>query len=87
MKETFKPAINKNNWNDKTNSVSLNIEVRPYNMKELCNLYKMSYKSMYTCLKPMQTLIGKKRGYFYTVRQVEIIFRELGIPYSINENN
>jgi transposase len=34
----------------------------------------------------LEDLLGEKRGYYYTVKQVEIIFSNLGIPYAINEN-
>ena len=67
-------------------SVNLVAEVRPYNLKELCHLYKMSYKAMYSCLKPLEELPGEKTGYYYNVKQVEIISSNLGIPYTIKEN-
>lgn len=85
MKLNIKPAINKDNWIEESGSVNVLVEVRPYNMKELCALYKMSYKVMYTFLAPLKGTLGKKRGHFYSVRQVEAIFNELGVPYLINE--
>lgn len=82
----YKPALRNSSLSPNPDSVKLVAEVRPYNLKELCNLYKMSYKAMYSCLKPLEDLLGEKRGYYYTVKRVEIIFSNLGIPYTIKEN-
>jgi hypothetical protein len=82
----FEPRLNKDNWLSRSASACINIEVRPYTVKELCALYRMSYRSFSTCLGPIKNMIGERPGRYYTVRQVEIIFMELGIPYSINES-
>lgn len=83
----LKPLINQGNWLSNKDSVKTVAEIRPYMLKELCTLYRLSYKAMYSNLKPLQHLLGQKQGYYYSARQVEIIFEHLGIPYSIIENS
>ena len=62
----------------------LNIaEVRPYTTKELCNIYKISDKTLHKWLQPFRKKMGIKRGRYYTVAQVTIIFTSLGIPFTI----
>lgn len=62
----------------------LNIaEVRPYTTKELCNIYKISDKTLHKWLQPFRKKMGIKRGRYYTVAQVGIIFTRLGIPFTI----
>lgn len=55
-------------------------ELRPYSKKELANLYKVTTHCLTTMLEPFQALIGKKRGWYYNVNQVKIIFASLGYP-------
>jgi hypothetical protein len=85
MKERLKPALTHQNWLDDSETVKMNIKVRPYNMKELCRMYELSYKALKANIKPFIHLLGEKKGYFFNVKQVEIIFMQLGIPYSIHE--
>jgi len=71
---------------DGSGTAVFRVRLKYYNTKELCVLYEMSYWSMAASLKPLRKMLGKRRGYSYNVRQVEIIFRELGVPYSVNED-
>jgi len=54
--------------------------LKPYNIKELAELYVMSKKTMRTWLKPHAEAIGPRHGRYYTIRQVAIIFEKLGMP-------
>lgn len=54
--------------------------LRRYKSAELCKLYEVSKKTFLKWIKPFQKEIGERRGYFYTVAQVEIIFKRLGLP-------
>ena len=60
------------------------IEVKPYNIKELATIYGVGYKTMKSWLKPFENEIGQKRGRALTVKQVEVIFNGLGVPYSVD---
>lgn len=54
--------------------------IRPYSKKELAILYEMPPRSFFTLFKPHEDFIGKKTGRYYSVLQVEIIFKRLGLP-------
>jgi hypothetical protein len=58
-------------------------EVRPYSIKELAQIYGVCDKTLLKWMKPFTDVIGEKRGRFFTVAQVEIIFNKLGMPYRI----
>jgi phage antirepressor YoqD-like protein len=55
-------------------------EIRPYTVKELCKIYKISDKTLRKWLQPISGEIGKRQGYIYNVAQVVTIFRHLGVP-------
>jgi hypothetical protein len=85
MRDNLKPGIHHDNWLDQSQSRLVNVEVRPYSLKELCRLYRLTYKTMHTCIAHFVQQLGPKKGRFYNVKQVEIIFIHMGIPYSIHE--
>ena len=62
-------------------------EVKPYATSELARIYGVCDRTFLKWLKPFQPLIGPKRGRYYTVVQVEVIFEKLGRPYKIREDN
>ena len=55
-------------------------DVKPYTMKELCDIYQVSDKTMRKWLKPFSEQLGKRQGHIYNVAQVITIFTNLGIP-------
>lgn len=57
------------------------IHVKPYSTKELTNLYGVSDKTFRKWIEPFKEQIGEKRGAYYSVRQVRIIFEKLDIPH------
>ena len=65
--------------------INMVAEVRPYSTKELSGFYQVPGKTFLKWLRPFKPDIGSKRGRFYTVKQVEIIFERLGIPYRLSE--
>lgn len=85
MKERLKPVISQQNWLNASESVRMKIKVQTCTLGDLCRLYKLSYRAMKRILEPLEAELGNKQGYFYSVKQVEIIFMRLGIPYSIHE--
>ena len=56
------------------------VEVRAYSIGELAILYGISARTMNRWLKPHMEIVGKRQGRFYTVKQVELIFEQLGLP-------
>ena len=55
--------------------------LKPYSVKEIAELYNnVSVKTFKKWLVPFVEEIGAKRGRYYTVLQVQIIFNKLGVP-------
>ena len=54
--------------------------MQPYTMTELASLYGISPKTLKTWLEPHEHLIGERRGRYYNIKQVRIIFDCLGLP-------
>lgn len=57
------------------------IHIKPYSMKELSVLYGVSSVTVRNWMKPIRKKIGQRVGIYYTIKQVEIIFEHLGVPY------
>ncbi|HEX9503016.1 MAG TPA: hypothetical protein VF974_01680 [Patescibacteria group bacterium] len=62
-------------------------DVRPYNIKELCAIYGVTYRTMIGWLEAHREAIGEKVGRYYTALQVKIIFEKLGLPSQIDEDD
>lgn len=56
------------------------IQIRAYSKGELADLYQISMKSLKNWLDFIEDQLGPRIGRFYSPRQVEIIFKEYGIP-------
>ncbi|MFA6923619.1 MAG: hypothetical protein WC223_05125 [Bacteroidales bacterium] len=57
------------------------IHIRPYTLSEISAFYKVHYKTLKRWLSPFKDEIGQKNGKFYSIKQVEIIFKKLSFPY------
>jgi hypothetical protein len=56
------------------------VEVKVYSIGEMAAMYKISVRTMNRWLKPHTDKIGKRVGRFFSVKQVAIIFEQLGMP-------
>ena len=56
------------------------IPIKPYTVLELARLYGISDRTMKKWLRPFESEVGEKLGYFYNIAQVKIIFKKLGTP-------
>lgn len=63
-----------------TISKNKTIPLRPYSLKELAALYDVKPRTVKIWLQPFSSDIGDKKGRFYTIKQVEIIFDKIGEP-------
>ena len=61
------------------------MNVRPYSYKELITLYGVSQRTFKTWLNPFMHEIGEKHGRYFTVKQIEVIFKKLGFPKNMQE--
>jgi transposase len=62
------------------------IQLRAYSKKEVAVLYKISNKSLTKWLKLLEKELGPRVGHFYSPKQMEIIFKEYGIPKMMHHN-
>jgi len=58
-------------------------DIKPYTVKELAAINNVCDKTFKKWLQPFADEIGEKRGWYYNVNQVRIIFEKLGLPYKI----
>ena len=56
------------------------IEVKPYMPGELAKFYQVSEKTFRSWINGFKERLGKRNGRYFTIKQVELIFQELGIP-------
>lgn len=62
------------------------IMVQPYMMCELCLIYSVSDKTLRNWISRIEPELGERYGRYYSTRQVEIIFRNFGVPYRIDKS-
>lgn len=55
-------------------------KLKPYNTKDLCTLYGVSYKTMQKWLEKIKDQLGERVGKKWSVSQVEVIFKKYGRP-------
>ena len=55
-------------------------EITPLNHKQLAAEYKVTHKTLKSWLKPILKEIGEMRGKTFNVRQLRIIYENLGDP-------
>lgn len=56
------------------------IEIKPYNIKELAQIYDMNPRTFSLWINKMKHQLGEKKGRYFDVNQVEKIINHLGIP-------
>ena len=83
MGNLFNNRSRLNEWTNDQSAISINIFVKPYSVKELCNLYEVKAKIFNKWLDPFRNELGDRTGWYFTVNQVELIFSRLGVPYKI----
>jgi hypothetical protein len=59
------------------------VMVKPYLSSELSIIYSISHPTFTKWIKSIESELGKRVGAYYTVKQVEIIFKNFGVPYKI----
>lgn len=57
---------------------------RPCTNVDLGFVYGVDRRTIIAWLKPFEAEIGKRISYFYTQRQVQIIFEKLGEPQNVD---
>jgi hypothetical protein len=54
--------------------------LQPYTTEEMAELYNITTKTFLKWLEPFKNDIGEKIGWYFNIRQVEIMFEKLGRP-------
>ncbi|MCA0429038.1 MAG: DUF4248 domain-containing protein [Bacteroidetes bacterium] len=65
-------------------SENKSIEIKPYMLNELARFYQISDPTLRAWIKGFEEKLGKRVGRYYSAKQVEIIFEELGLPKTIS---
>lgn len=56
------------------------IDIRPMTPKELASIYHVDVRTFRSWLVPFHEELDKRIGHFYSVIQVTVIYKKLGIP-------
>ena len=64
----------------KTTSIQVPIETKPYMVGELAKLYQVSEKTFRCWITVFSDRLGQRIGRYYNIKQVELMFQELGTP-------
>ncbi len=56
------------------------MDIRPQSVKELIALYGVCARTVRNWIKSFKEELGDRHGNYYTVAQVELIYRKLGPP-------
>jgi hypothetical protein len=65
-------------------NVDGSITARPCTNVDLGFVYGVDRRTIISWLKPFENAIGKRISYFYTQKQVQIIFESLGEPQHVD---
>ncbi|MCC7303484.1 MAG: hypothetical protein IT233_12665 [Bacteroidia bacterium] len=57
--------------------------LKPYMKKELAKMYNMSPRAFNSFIRDFEDEIGKKKGRYYTVKQVERLIKCVGMPRTV----
>lgn len=68
---------------DNDNSRIKRIIIKPYNLKELAEIYGLTLYRMRRALKPHLAHLGKRDGYFFATKQVTKIFKFVKLPSNV----
>ena len=55
-------------------------EIKPYTVKQLAEIYGVSPHTFKGWVDEISEKVGHKRGHHFTIKQVIILFDELGVP-------
>jgi hypothetical protein len=63
------------------------ITPRPCTVTDLAMIYGVNRRTINTWLKPFEAEIGKRSAYYFTQKQIQIIFEKLGEPMPVDFEN
>lgn len=54
-------------------------------MKDLCAIYGISSITLRRWMQPLALELGKRKGHFYSVQQIEVLVKHFGLPRKVVE--
>ncbi|HBF89351.1 MAG TPA: hypothetical protein DDX39_11985 [Bacteroidales bacterium] len=63
-----------------TTEINNTIHLKAYSIGELAKMYDINWRTLKKWIEPFESEVGKRRGRFYTIIQVKVIFEKLGMP-------
>lgn len=63
----------------------IKFSIKPYTVKELSVMYNMCSRTFRRNIAGIQSKLGKRRGHFYSIKQIELIIAHMGRPYEVVE--
>jgi hypothetical protein len=58
-------------------------KLQAYTIIGMARLYGVNKRTFKSWLQPFLSEIGERQGYYYTIRQVQIIIDKIGLPSEI----
>lgn len=59
------------------------VMVKPYTISELARIYGVCRETLQKWINEFKEEVGERKGRYYTIPQVKIIFENLSVPYTI----
>ncbi len=69
---------------DLIEKITSRVPSQPYTTDELAHLYGITAKTLLKWIEPFRKEVGQKIGWYFNIRQVNIIFEKLGKPEPID---
>lgn len=73
---------------EKTNNEDskMQVPVKPYTLTELSKIYGVCNRTLKKWINEFKAEVGEKKGRFYTIPQVKVIFQNLCFPHTMDPN-
>jgi hypothetical protein len=60
-----------------------NLNIKPYRLKDLAAIFDVAEGTLKQWMKKYPDQLGKKDGKYYSIRQVEFMIQEFGLPRKV----
>lgn len=75
------------NEQEKKQEPSAKIPVKPYTLTELAEIYGVCTRTLKKWINEFKSEVGDKKGRYYTIPQVKVIFDNLCFPHTTEIND
>jgi len=67
------------------NQPETQVRLKPYKGSELALMYGVSHRTLKRWIAPFKKELGEKRGIYYNIPQVKMVFEKLGVPIGLGK--